>query len=258
MPTATLLDGTEVYYAVHRDGPLKVLLVHGAGGSHLAWPSALRRLPGATTYALDLPGHGRSSPPGRERIEEYVSDLLGFMDAVGIERGVVVGHSMGGAIAQMVGLTAPERVEGLVLVGTGARLRVAPAILEGIQTGFEATVRLISEWAWGPDADPALVELGRRLMEEAGPEVLLGDFLACDRFDVRERVGEIAAPVLILTGSEDRMTPLRFGEWLADRLPRGTFRRIEGAGHMVMLERPQEVQGAVLAFLADLRPERTG
>jgi Predicted hydrolases or acyltransferases (alpha/beta hydrolase superfamily) len=238
-----------LFYTVSRRGGPALILIHGAGGSHLHWPAALRRMPGATVYAVDLPGHGRSEGPGRERIEDYVADIVRFMDAVGVSRGVLVGHSMGGAIAQMTALMAPERVAGLVLVGTGARLRVAPALLDGILQDARGALALITEWAWGPEADPAMVARGRQMMARVNPRVVWGDFAACDRFDIRERVGEITAPTLVITGSEDRMTPPKFGQWLAERIPGARFVLVEGAGHMVMLEKPDQVASAVREWL---------
>lgn len=237
-----------LFYTVNGRGGPALILIHGAGGSHLHWPAALRRLPGATVYAIDLPGHGRSEGPGRERIEDYVAEIVRFMDAVEVSRGVLVGHSMGGAIAQMTALTAPERVAGLVLVGTGARLRVAPALLDGILQDARGALALITEWAWGPEADPAMVARGRQMMARVDPRVVWGDFAACDRFDIRERVGEITAPTLVITGSEDRMTPAKFGQWLAERIL-ARFVLIEGAGHMVMLEKPDQVASAVREWL---------
>lgn len=238
-----------LFYTVNGRGGPALILIHGAGGSHLHWPAALRRMPGATVYAIDLPGHGRSEGSGRERIEDYVAGIVRFMDAVEVSRGVLVGHSMGGAIAQMTALTAPERVAGLVLVGTGARLRVAPALLDGILQDARGALALITEWAWGPEADPAMVARGRQMMARVDPRVVWGDFAACDRFDIRERVGEIPAPTLVITGSEDRMTPARFGQWLAERIPGARFVLIEGAGHMVMLEKPDQVASAVREWL---------
>lgn len=238
-----------LFYTVNGRGGPALILIHGAGGSHLHWPAALRRMPGATVYAIDLPGHGRSEGPGRERIEDYVAEIVRFMDAVEVSRGVLVGHSMGGAIAQMTALTAPERVAGLVLVGTGARLRVASALLDGILQDARSALALITEWAWGPEADPAMVARGRQMMARVDPRVVWGDFAACDRFDIRERVGEIPAPTLVITGSEDRMTPARFGQWLAERIPGARFVLIEGAGHMVMLEKPDQVASAVREWL---------
>jgi pimeloyl-ACP methyl ester carboxylesterase len=238
-----------LFYTVSRRGGPALILIHGAGGSHLHWPAALRRMPGATVYAVDLPGHGRSEGPGREHIEDYVADIVRFMDAVGVSRGVLVGHSMGGAIAQMTALMAPERVAGLVLVGTGARLRVAPALLDGILQDARGALALITEWAWGPEADPAMVARGRQMMARVNPRVVWGDFAACDRFDIRERVGEITAPTLVITGSEDRMTPPKFGQWLAEHIPGARFVLVEGAGHMVMLEKPDQVASAVREWL---------
>jgi pimeloyl-ACP methyl ester carboxylesterase len=248
MPFAQIGEQALFYTVSRRGGPAPIL-IHGAGGSHLHWPAALRRMPGATVYAVDLPGHGRSEGPGREHIEDYVADIVRFMDAVGVSRGVLVGHSMGGAIAQMTALMAPERVAGLVLVGTGARLRVAPALLDGILQDARGALALITEWAWGPEADPAMVARGRQMMARVNPRVVWGDFAACDRFDIRERVGEITAPALVITGSEDRMTPPKFGQWLAERIPGARFVLVEGAGHMVMLEKPDQVASAVREWL---------
>jgi len=250
MPVVSVA-GNNLFYSANRGEGSAVVLIHGAGGSHLHWPASLRCLPGARVYAIDLPGHGRSGGDGRERIEGYAADLVGFLQALGVGRATLVGHSMGGAIAQSMALTTPERVSRLVLVSTGARLRVAPAVLEGLRQDFAGTVRLLAEWIWGPGTEPTLVAEGRRAMEEAGPQVLTGDFLACDRFDVRERIGEIAMPTLVITGSEDLMTPPRFGQWLADHIPGARFLLVEGAGHMVALERPEEVARAVEAWLSE-------
>lgn len=239
----------DLFYVVSRGEGPAVVLVHGAGGSHLHWPGPLRRLPDVRVYALDLPGHGRSGGEGREYVEAYAADVVGFLDALGLEAAILIGHSMGGAIVQRVALDEPRRVAGLVLVGTGARLRVAPALLEGLEQDFPAVVRLMAEWAWGPGADATLIAEGQRLMEEAGPQVLQRDFLACDRFDVRQDVGRITAPTLVITGSEDRMTPPRFGQWLADHIPAAQFCLVAGAGHMVALERPQEVARAVVQWM---------
>ena len=248
------VQGNELFYTASGEEGPALVLIHGAGGSHLHWPASLRRLPDARVYALDLPGHGRSGGEGKWHIEDYAADVVAFLDGVGVERAICVGHSMGGAISQTIALLYPDRTAGLVLVGTGAKLRVAPAILEGIRRDFDAVVRLITDWSWGPEADPALVEKGREWLKGVDPEVLLGDFTACDRFDIRDRVAQIAAPTLAITGSEDRMTPAWFGQWLAERIPNARFLLIEGAGHMVALEKPRQVSEAVQAWLGEVAP----
>jgi pimeloyl-ACP methyl ester carboxylesterase len=226
-----------------------LVLIHGAGGSRLNWPPELRRLERATVYTLDLPGHGRSSGKSRDTIEEYAADVAAFLDAVGIKRAVLVGHSMGGAIALTMALDFPERVAGLVLVATGARLRVVPAILKQIPIDFEAALDATTRYAWGPGVSSELVELGRESLREAGADVLLNDLRACDRFDVMERLGEIDAPTLVVSGSADRLAPVKYARHLAERIAGAQIAVLEGAGHMVMLERRAKVADAVARFL---------
>jgi pimeloyl-ACP methyl ester carboxylesterase len=250
MPPALEVNGTDIFYAPAPGEGHDVVLIHGAGANHLGWPAGLRRMPQATVYTVDLPGHGRSGGQGCERIEDYARVLMGWMDGLELERVIVIGHSMGGAIAQMLALMDPSRVAGLVLLGTGACLPVSDRILEGLQQDFEETVHSISRWSWGPVADPELISQGREVMQETGPQVVYADFLACDRFDVRDRIDRIDVPALVLTGSQDRMTPPRLGEWLGAHLPDARFSLVPEAGHMLMLERPVEVLQAIEEFFA--------
>ena len=265
MPYAKTARG-DLFYTISQgpaDSPALVL-VHGAGGNHLHWPAELRRLgqarlPGATVYALDLPGHGRSEAPpfippiggerGGDTIRSYAEAVVAFLNAVGIEQAVVAGHSMGGATAMTMALDFQDHVAGLVLVATGARLRVAPAILERIRSDFEGAVEVITRFAWSPQAKPALTELGRRALLETGPDVLFGDFAACDRFDVMERLGEIETPTLVIAGTADQLTPPKYARFLAEHITGAHLTIIEGAGHMVMLEQPVEVAKAAGEFL---------
>jgi pimeloyl-ACP methyl ester carboxylesterase len=246
------VQGLQAYYA-HR-GPVlppgpPIVFIHGAGGTHQHWLYQVRDLPRSPTYALDLPGHGRSKGPGRDRVPDYGDWLLAFLDAAGLERAVLVGHSMGGAIAQDVALRYPTRVAGLGLVGTGARLRVAPAILEGTRQDPKRVVALICDWAFGPDTPPEMVRLGQRQMSATAPDVLYGDWLACDNFDVMAQVGEISTPTLVLCGIQDRLTPVKYSTYLRDQIPGANLHLVEGAGHNVMIERPQAVVQALTAFL---------
>lgn len=244
-----------MYYTLSKgpQGAPVVVLVHGAGGSRLLWPPQLRRLPGVTVYTLDLPGHGRSGGEACTTIVGYAEAVVGFLDEVGVAHAVIVGHSVGGAIALTLALDSPDRVAGLALIATGARLRVAPAVLDGLHADFAAAVEFLNRLTWSPGISPTLIERGRETLLEAGPAVLLNDLTACDRFDVMGRLNEIRAPTLVIAGSADLLTPPKYARFLAEHIPDARCEILEGAGHMVMLERPAEVARAVREFLSEIR-----
>ncbi len=228
-----------------------VVLIHGAGGSHLDWPPQLRRLDGARVIALDLPGHDRSAPRGCSDTLDYANAVIALLDILAVGRAVFVGHSMGGAIAQQIALQWPDRAAGLVLMATGSKLPVDPALPQRIVDEPEATVDWIVERSWGPDADDGLRALSRDRLLSMPPAILRGDYLACQRFDIRARLEQIVAPALVIAASEDQMVPPRFSVTLAERIPRATLVTINGAGHMLPLERPGTVAAAVQDWLRE-------
>ncbi len=247
--------------AVHDHAPAgargaPLLLVHGAGGTHLVWPESLRALPGRRVLAVDLPGHGEAPGPGERTIPAYAAAVIRMLDALGVARAVVGGHSMGGAIALTLALDAPERVAGLVLVGTGARLRVAPAVLEA--AGDPARVRevaaIVAAASFGPDAtDHARSEYAQEIAGQA-TGVLHGDLSGCDVFDVMGRLDAVRAPALVVVGTDDVLTPPKYAALLRSRLPGRALLEVPGAGHMVAREAPGPVTAAVAAFLDEVSP----
>lgn len=262
MPTATI-DGQALHYKIHTGGPQPkgpaLLLLHGAGGNLMHWPGELRRLAGRTVIGVDLPGHGHSAGPGRRDIGAYAEIVRALVEKLDLPHFVVAGHSMGGAIALELALRAPSHLAGLILVGTGARLRVAPQVLQGIETDFAATATLLAEWTHAPAADPNLLRLYTRRLRETPAEVLRDDFVACDAFDRRSDLAAVSAPTLILCGDADRMTPVKYSQFLRDEIRNSQLVVVPGAGHMVMLERPAAVTAAIDAFLHDAAHEvRTG
>jgi pimeloyl-ACP methyl ester carboxylesterase len=249
MPTAT-----GFYYFFSEGGdPSRppVVLIHGAGCNHLYWPPELRRLSGYRVYTLDLPAHGKSEGMGRQSVSDYARGVIEFMDAAMLARAVIVGHSLGGAIALTLALDYPDRLTGLGLIATGARLPVASFLLENCAnpTTFPQALQAIQAWSFGPQADPHLKEQAARRMAEIRPAVLHGDLKACDAFDVTNRLEKVRTPTLILCGTEDRMTPLQYSKTLANLIPDAALQTIDGAGHMVMLEQPRRVASLLSVFL---------
>lgn len=229
-----------------------LLLIHGAGGTHQHWPAALRRLPDWTVYALDLPGHGKSGGAGCASVAAYCEAVFQFCETHGLQKVALAGHSMGGAIVQEFALRFGGRLAGMALVSTGARLRVAPAILEGLLTDFPATARLITDWSHGPAAADQQKRLYLQNLLKESPAVVHGDYRACDAFDLRAGLPAIATPALAICGSADIMTPPKYSEYLAQNLPAAQLHLIPDCGHMVTLEAPEELASVIQGFLSSL------
>jgi pimeloyl-ACP methyl ester carboxylesterase len=249
----------DFYYFAHEaeDQVVKrppVILIHGAGGIHLSWPPQVRRLADEKIYALDLPGHGKSEGTGRQSIDEYADDVIAFMKELKIRSAVMIGHSMGSAIALTLALKYPKQVLGLGLLGSGSKMPVAPILLEtaGTPNGFESAVDMVNEYCFSSETQPSLLELSKRAMMGIRPPVLLGDFLACNEFDVVSQLDKIRAPTLIICGAEDKMMPLKFSELLRDGIANSQLHVLDHAGHMVMLEQPDAVANLLKQFIDNI------
>jgi pimeloyl-ACP methyl ester carboxylesterase len=247
-----------LYYSHHHDAgdeapPL--VLIHGAGGMHLYWPPEIRRLRGYSVYAVDLPGHGKSETvDGQQTISDYSRHLVQWLESIQLRRAVIIGHSMGSAIALTLAIHHPEYVVGLGLVGSSARLKVHPDLLNfaADPTTFLKAADLLVSCSFSPSTSPHLVELATRRMESVRQSVLFGDLLACNQFDVMEQLGSIKQGTLVICGEGDQMTPVRSAQYLASAIPNAELCVIPDAGHMVMLEQPSLVAEKLRSFLKDV------
>jgi pimeloyl-ACP methyl ester carboxylesterase len=169
---------------------------------------------------------------------------------------------MGGAIAQTLALRQPSWLDRIVLVGTGARLRVHPLILEGLRlvpaedlptsaskANLEAAIDTICRRAYGPSTDEQILRNGRRQLLDIDPTVIYADYNACDNFDVMDQVRDIKLPTLIIVGSGDQMTPPKYAQFLHEQIPNAQLVEIADGGHMVAVEKPAEVAQVVARFL---------
>lgn len=204
----------------------------------------------------DFPGHGEASGDGERSVGAYTRHLFNLVRSLPGDMYCLVGHSLGGAIVQKFALKYSQYVEALILVGTGARLRVLPQILEGLLGRFEETVRLINDYAFSKRGSGELIHQGVEAMLKTSGAVLYGDFSACNQFDIMERVSDIHAPTLVVCGSDDLLTPPKYAHYLAEKIKGARLEIISGAGHMVMVEKPDEFNMRVLKFLQGL-PDRT-
>jgi pimeloyl-ACP methyl ester carboxylesterase len=249
MPNLTV-NGRNLHYAQSGAAGPTLVLVHGSGGDHTTWKPQLEGLASrARIVALDLPGHGASSGEGCDTVGAYATVVRQFLNALG--RGAVLlgGHSLGGAIAQTLALDAPELLRALVLVGTGARLKVFPELFEIMARDYAEAVGFMTEHAWSSASPADLKERGRETVRATRPSVTRGDFTACNGFDVMERLGDIRLPTLVVVGEDDRLTPPKYAEFLVRSIAGAQLVRIPGAGHYVSLEQPAEVNRAIRDFL---------
>jgi pimeloyl-ACP methyl ester carboxylesterase len=247
-------NGIRIAYATAGAGAPTVCFVHGTGGSTDVWKDQLDGLADlGHIVALDLPGHGRSSGTIPKTIEDAAVVVAGFLDALGVSRVVIGGHSMGGAIAQQFALAFPQRVAGLILVGTGARLRVLPRLLALLETNTREGVDLLMSLAVGAEAPAELRAALHRATADNPAGVVLGDLRACDAFDVMSRIGTVDAPTLVICGAEDQLTPAKYSRFLGQRVAGARVVVVPGAGHYVQVEQPRVTTDAIREFLVRFR-----
>ena len=228
---------------------MKLLFIPGSGCGREAWVYQTEYF--TDSEAIALPGHLEGEPC--TSVDDYVEWLWGYIHQHRYQDVILVGHSLGGAIVQLYGLKYGDEVKALVLIGTGARLRVLPTFLEAFEDMItdEAAWRKYLEQRYSlvaPEIRQVVIEERMRI----GPAVMLNDFLCCDKFDIMDKVHTIKLPTLIICGSEDEMTPVKYAKYLADKIEGATQVVVDGATHWGHLEKPREVNQAIEEFLRSL------
>lgn len=249
MPFVDIGQG-RLFYSDHRQADATrppLVLIHGAGATHDDFPPSLQAL---HAIAPDLPGHGQSDSPSFHHVDDYAASMQAFLDVLKLSEFYLMGHSMGGAIAQMLALNMPGRVRGLILLATGAHLPVSPTLLQGLKEQVMETLGLIVKWEWAKDAPQDWRDQSLKRLLQTPPHVILGDYYACSRFDVRSHLSKLTVPTLIIGAEADRMTPPTLQQDLAGYLPHATLHTIASAGHMVALEQPDVVTALVQDWIA--------
>lgn len=235
-----------------------ILYVHGSGGTHRAWASQYAPdRPCHPAVAVDLSGHGQSSDiedsPGAETLSAYVQDVAATARAA--NGGVLVGNSLGGAVALQAVLDGSVSPGALVLVGTGAKLTVHEHLRELLVDDFEAAIDVLhDDDRLFHDVKAETLERSKTEMRTVGQRVTRRDFLACHEFDVRERLAEIDVPTLAICGERDQLTPPKYHEYLAANAQDGHFETIPDAAHLVMIERPEAFNEELSTFLDSYGP----
>ena len=238
--------------AGNEDAPV-IIFVHGAGGSSATWFMQLRGLSNDFhIVALELNGHGISPDRFEDNTtESYLADIYEIVKQY--EKPVLAGHSMGGALSQLFALKHPEMISGIILIGTGAKLRVIPVIFDMLDNNFEEYVDAIGNFMFFEETSAELIEASKIEIRKCKPSIISRDFAACDVFNIMDVLSDILLPSLILVGKQDLMTPAKYSNYLHEKLPNSTLHVIDNAGHSVMLEQPRKFNSYIKEWMSTLQ-----
>jgi pimeloyl-ACP methyl ester carboxylesterase len=247
--------GYEVQPADYDKSNLTVVFIHGSGGDREDWRSQLDGLSHvAAVIALELPGHGASEPPGEKTVPDFSKWVVDFVESLGLEKVVLVGCSLGSAITQWIALYARRPwIKAIGLIGAGARLRVHPDFLQGLITNKDVARGKLAVFCLSNAPDQAIFDMVHDKYAKTPAELIHGDLSACDAFDEMEKVKSIDLATLIVVGEEDKLTPVKYSHFLNQAIPNSKLAILPKAGHLVMMEQPDQFNTVLADFLAELK-----
>jgi pimeloyl-ACP methyl ester carboxylesterase len=230
-----------------------LVFIHGSGGDHTNWLRQYTLLKNAFNIAaLDLPGHGRSEGPGEQEVGAYVEWVKKILDGLKIVNPVLIGHSLGAAICLSFVIRYDTAAAAVVPVAGGVKMPVNPVILEGFKQDPAAVIGMIAKFSVAKQNRDKFSSLIAESLLRIDPEILYGDFSACNSLDITEAVSGIRIPALVICGAEDKMTPPSLSQFIGDHIPGARLTVIEGTGHYVMMENPEAFNAALTDFVNPL------
>jgi pimeloyl-ACP methyl ester carboxylesterase len=235
-----------------------MVFLHGAGLDHTVWALLARAFAhrGHAVLAPDFPGHGRSAGAPLTSIAALADWTAALIETAGAKAARMVGHSMGSLVALETAARHPAKVTALALIATTATMRVSEELLAAAKADDHGAIDMIAIWGEGYRATlggsqaPGMWMLGaaERLLERARPGAIYADLSACNAYaDALSAAAKVDVPTVIVQGSRDLMTPAKGAKALAAVIANCRLTLLEGAGHMVMTERPDEVLTALRA-----------
>lgn len=245
-------------------GGTAIFLIHGAGLDRSVWSMQARYLAhkGIDTFVPDLPGHGLSEGEPIAGIPAMADWVIGLMDAAGVGKAVIAGHSMGSFITLEIAARYPDRATGIVMLGAARAMPVHPDLLAAAGAGDALAFELITDWGFGAAAhigghpQPGTWVMGGGLatLSNNPKGALANDLSACNAYDGMEMAARVTCPALFILGGSDRMTPARSGRALADAIDGAQVEVLPDSGHMLMAERPRDVARLLAEFVLKTRP----
>ena len=264
MSLELVVDGQAVFAATggkrFDPGLPAVVLVHGASMNRTVWAAQARYFAhrGRCVLAADFPGHGRSAGDLLPSVGSMADWLIRLLDAAGVERVAMAGHSMGSLPVLEAAGRYPERIERIALLGTSVPMPVAGALLANAEANDHAACDMVTVWGHSAAARIGgctvpgmwITGGGLRLLERADDGVLHNDMKACNDYTTGlDAAASVACPATLILGENDMMTPPRNAAPLMEALADSRMIVLEGCGHMMMAEQPNETLDAMIEAL---------
>jgi pimeloyl-ACP methyl ester carboxylesterase len=239
------------------------MFIHGAQNDHSVWILQTRYFAhhGFGVLAVDLPGHGRSKGAPLPSVESMADWLLAVLDAAGVHKAMLIGHSMGSLIALQAASDAPERITGIALIGTAYPMKVSEMLLDAAKSEEQKAIDMVNIWSHSSIAQKPsspgpgfyVMEGSRRLMQhiarQSPAHVFHTDFAACNAYTHGETAAKsVTCPALLLLGKRDLMTPPKAATTLRNAMPHADVIELENCGHQLMAEQPDKVLDTLFAF----------
>jgi pimeloyl-ACP methyl ester carboxylesterase len=230
-----------------------LVFIHGSGDSSRIWRLQVEQLGNTySVYAVDLPGHGQrpdTLPPEVTPLQYAEAAYDVIQNELHLDYPIIAGYSLGGAIALSMALEHGPALSGLILISTGARIRVHPSLLESARTTPQEARDQLVRTGFTPNATTTLSQTVLSEQTALPSNMLYRDLMACNGFDCMTRLREIALPTLIICGADDSATPVKYSQYLHDHIANSSLHIIPNAGHYVLREQPEAVNQAIQEWL---------
>lgn len=237
-----------------------VIFLHGAALDHTTWALQSRYFAhhGRNVFALDLPGNGKSGGDFPDSIDALADWVIAFMDALGVEKAAIVGHSMGALTALSVAGRYPDRVRALALVGIAYPMMVGDDFLNAAEKNDPIAYEMMIDWSYsrpshmGTSEVPGLWMLGgaRRIVQHAGDDILYKGLSVCKNYTGGlEAAGAVTCPTRFILGDKDMMTMPRAASKLVASIQNSDTVMLKDCGHMQMIEKADELRSALKGFI---------